>query len=58
MVDLSQFDLQKTTDTAKQRGFHFMLRNEPMQQYLQHHPEISAAPASEQLKAPNQSPKQ
>lgn len=53
-VDLGQLDLQKTTDVAKQRGFRFMLRNEPMQQYLRDHPEIGEAPASEKPRAPDQ----
>jgi hypothetical protein len=41
-------DLQKTEEVSRERGFHFMLREEPMQQYLLHHPEIGAAsqPAS------------
>jgi hypothetical protein len=41
-IDFSQLDLQKTTDVSKQRGFNFVLRNEPMQQYLKDHPEIGA----------------
>lgn len=53
-VDLSQLDLQKTTDVAKQRGFHFMLRNEPMQQYLRDHPEIGQGPGSEKTLSPTQ----
>lgn len=39
-VVLNTLDMRKTADTAKQRGFRFVLRNEPMQQYLRDHPEI------------------
>jgi hypothetical protein len=31
-------------DVSKQRGFRFLLRNEPLQQYLQDHPEIGTQP--------------
>jgi hypothetical protein len=58
-IDASKLDLQKTADVAKQRGFHFLMRNEPMQQYLQHHPEIGESrPASEQPQAPTPSTQQ
>jgi hypothetical protein len=43
-VGLDQLDLQKTVDVSKQRGFRFLLRNEPLQQYLQDHPEIGTQP--------------
>jgi hypothetical protein len=38
VIDLDELDLQQTIGVATQRGFRFMLRNEPMEQYLQHHP--------------------
>jgi hypothetical protein len=39
-IDFDQLDLQKTVEVSDQRGFRFVLRDEPMQQYLEHHPEI------------------
>lgn len=39
-IDFDQLDLQKTVDVSAQRGFRLVLRDEPMQQYLQDHPEI------------------
>jgi hypothetical protein len=39
-IDFGELDLQKTIDVSTQRGFRFVLRDEPMQQYLQDHPEI------------------
>jgi hypothetical protein len=41
-IALDELDLQKTVDVSKERGFRFVLRNEPMRQYLQHHPEVGA----------------
>ena len=49
-IALDELDLQKTVDVSKERGFRFVLRNEPMQLYLQHHPEIGAPDPS--LSAP------
>jgi hypothetical protein len=45
-IDFSRLDLQKTTDVARQRGFQFVLRNEPIQKYLEDHPELHAIPHS------------
>jgi len=39
-ADVNTLDMEKTADVAKLRGFRFVLRNEPMQQYLRDHPEI------------------
>jgi hypothetical protein len=39
-IDFSQLDLEKTIAVSKQRGFNFVLRDEPSQQYLQDHPGI------------------
>ena len=39
-IDFGQLDLEKTTEVSKQRGFNFLLRDEPLQKYLQDHPEI------------------
>jgi hypothetical protein len=47
-VDFDQLDLQKTIDINTARGFRFVLRNEPLQEYLLHHPstaEPGEAPA-------------
>jgi hypothetical protein len=35
IIDFDQLDLQKTVDVNTQNGFRFVLRNEPMQEYLQ-----------------------
>lgn len=43
-IDFDQLDLQKTIDLNTQRGFRFVLRNEPLEQYLQDHPDNSADP--------------
>jgi hypothetical protein len=45
-IDFSRLDLQKTADVARQRGFQFVLRNEPIQKYLEDHPDLRAAPDS------------
>jgi hypothetical protein len=37
-IDFSQLDLQKTIDVNTDRGFRFVLRNEPLEQYLKDHP--------------------
>lgn len=37
-IDFNQLDLQKTIDANTQRGFRFVLRNEPIEQYLRDHP--------------------
>jgi hypothetical protein len=37
-VDFDQLDLQTTVDVNTQRGFRFVLRNEPLEQYLIDHP--------------------
>jgi hypothetical protein len=46
VIGFDELDLQKTIDVAKQRGFRFVLRNEPVEQYLQDHPDLTppAAP--------------
>lgn len=48
-IDFSQLDLQKTIDVNTARGFRFVLRNEPLQQYLKDYPFTDApgeAPAA------------
>ena len=45
-IEFSQLDLDKTIDVSKQRGFHFLLRDEPLQRYLQDHPEIGTPGAA------------
>lgn len=55
-IDFGQLDLQMTIDVCAQRGFRFVLRDEPMQRYLQDHPEIGepdpSPPASAQPQQP------
>jgi hypothetical protein len=51
VADYDELDTQKTVDLDTRRGFRFVLRNEPMEQYLKDHPEIGArdpAPANPQ----------
>ncbi len=43
-IPFDALDLQTTVDTNTRRGFRFMLRNEPFEQYLRDHPD--GAPAS------------
>jgi hypothetical protein len=38
-IAVDDLDLQKTVEVNTRRGFRFVLRNEPMEQYLQHHPD-------------------
>ena len=39
VIPFEALDLQTTVDTNTRRGFRFMLRNEPFEQYLRDHPE-------------------
>jgi len=40
-IPFDALDLQRTIDVARQRGFLFVLRDEPVEPYMQHHPEIT-----------------
>jgi hypothetical protein len=42
-IDFDRLDLQKTIDVNTQRGFRFVLRNEPVEQYMQDHPDGATA---------------
>jgi hypothetical protein len=39
VIPFDVLDLQKTIDANARRGFRFMLRNEPFEQYVRDHPE-------------------
>jgi hypothetical protein len=39
VIPFDALDLQKTVDMNTRRGFRFMLRNEPFEQYVRDHPE-------------------
>ena len=39
VISAGSLDLQKTIDVNTQRGFRFVMRNEPWQQYLKDHPD-------------------
>lgn len=39
VIPFDALDLQTTVDANTQRGFRFMLRNEPFEQYVRDHPE-------------------
>ena len=50
VVPFDALDLQKTVDVNTRRGFRFVLRNEPFEQYLRDHPDVAPpviAPAHE-----------
>jgi hypothetical protein len=44
VVDFDDLDMQTTIDAATRRGFRFVLRNEPLEQYLQDHPDAEPPP--------------
>jgi hypothetical protein len=44
-IDFDELDLQRTIDIAAARGFRFVLRNEPLERYLENAPE-AAPPVS------------
>jgi len=46
-IAFDDLDLQQTIDMAKQRGFLFVLRDEPLQQYEKDHPELDKTPQNE-----------
>jgi hypothetical protein len=39
VIPFGELDLQKTIDVNTQRGFRFLLRNEPFEQYVRDHPD-------------------
>ena len=39
VIEFDELDLQTTIDVNTQRGFRFVLRNEPLEQYLRDHPD-------------------
>jgi hypothetical protein len=41
VIPFDALDLQKTVDVNTQRGFRFVLRNEPFEQYLRDHPDVT-----------------
>ena len=45
VVPFEELDLQKTIDVNTQRGFRFLLRNEPFERYLRDHPDGPPAAA-------------
>jgi hypothetical protein len=48
VIPFDELDLQKTVDVNSKRGFRFMLRNEPFEQYVRDHPEGPPAALSPQ----------
>jgi hypothetical protein len=42
VIDFDQLDLQKTIDVNTDRGFRFVLRNEPLEDYLRDHPDTGS----------------
>jgi hypothetical protein len=53
-VPLDDLDLQKTVDVANARGFHFVLRNQPLRDYLREHPDEPAPPPEPHPPLPDQ----
>jgi hypothetical protein len=45
VIPVDELDLQKTVDVNTNRGFRFLLRNEPFEQYVRDHPEGPPASA-------------
>jgi len=41
MIPLDELDLPKTIDVNTRRGFRIVFRDEPWQEYLKHHPDLS-----------------
>jgi hypothetical protein len=52
IMGFNDLDLQKTVDVNTQRGFRFVLRNEPWQQYLKDHPDTVPPPITPPASAP------
>lgn len=48
VIPFGALDLQTTVDANTRRGFRFMLRNEPLEQYLRDHPEGPPPPPHSQ----------
>jgi hypothetical protein len=46
VIPFDALDLQTTVDANTRRGFRFMLRNQPLEQYLRDHPEGTPALAT------------
>ena len=45
-ISFDELDLQRTIDIATTRGFRFVLRNEPLERYLQNAPPEAAPPVA------------
>ena len=45
VIALDELDLQRSIDENALRGFRFVLRNEPLQQYMDHHQDSAPPPA-------------
>ena len=52
-IPFEQLDLQKTIDVNTARGFRFVLRNEPMEQYVHDHPDWPPPPLATPPAKPN-----
>ena len=48
IVPFGDLDIQKTTDTNTAEGFRFVLRDEPVEQWLEHHAQHEHRPARHQ----------
>jgi hypothetical protein len=60
VIPFEELDLQRTIDVNTQRGFRFVLRNAPLELYLQEHPDPApptAAPPEEWAKLLDSGPK-
>jgi len=52
VIRFDELDEQKTMEVNTRRGFHFVWRDEPTEQYLQHHPDGARAPEPPPAKTP------
>jgi hypothetical protein len=59
VFNFDELDLQKTIDANTARGFKFVLRNEPIEQYLKDHPDSGTnTQGGEGVAAPPEAPAQ
>jgi len=53
VIDFDQLDLQKTINVNTRLGFRFVLRDEPVEQYLRDHPDEEPPLARPPAKSPS-----
>jgi hypothetical protein len=58
VIGFDQLDVQKTVDLDAQLGFRFVLRNEPLDQYIKDHPNFGSPSELPSVPGPSQTPPQ